>query len=344
MSRLKPIEWTGRSARIIDQTLLPNELHYEEITSPEAMFNAIRELKVRGAPLIGVSAAYGAYLSIMGIPASSDSGQLIDELERNVSYLAESRPTAVNLFWALERMLCCARKLAQERDIAGIKKGLLDEALAIHDEDRRMCRAIGETGYELLKGYRNLQTHCNAGGLATAELGTALSPIYVAQERGHSFQVFVDETRPLLQGARITAFELMQAGIPVTLICDNMAATVMRQKKVDAVIVGADRIAANGDVANKVGTYGLALIAKSHGIPFFVAAPSSTLDLTRATGDEIPIEERSADEVTKGMGRRTAPKGVVVYNPAFDVTPNELVSGIITEKGVFGPPYCFADN
>jgi methylthioribose-1-phosphate isomerase len=342
MPRLTPIEWTGSAVRIIDQTCLPTELRYEEVTAPQVMFEAIRALKVRGAPLIGVSAAYGAFLSIAGFASEGSPHELVTEFERAIDYLAQARPTAVNLFWALERMRRCGRALVESgKRMEQVKQGLLDEARAIHEEDRRMCRAIGEAGYELLKHYRTLHTHCNAGGLATSELGTALAPIYVARERGTTFHVFVDETRPLLQGARITAFELMQAGIPVTLICDNMAATVIRQGSVDAVIVGADRIAANGDVANKIGTYGLALIAKSHGVPFYVAAPSSTLDSSLSSGEHIPIEQRGSEEVTCGLGRQTAPDGVRVYNPAFDVTPNELVSAIITEKGVFQPPYRF---
>ncbi|MBD3243084.1 MAG: S-methyl-5-thioribose-1-phosphate isomerase [Chitinivibrionales bacterium] len=340
MSALKPIEWTGNAARIIDQTALPTALSYEDITTPEAMFTAIRELKVRGAPLIGISAAYGLYLAVAGLPSDSAKPDLIALLRKNADYLAGSRPTAVNLFWALERMKRRATALVRECDgVDAVKAGLLEEAKAIHDEDRRMCRAIGENGYELLKGFSTLHTHCNAGALATSELGTALSPMYIAMENRRPFHVFVDETRPLLQGARITAFELMKAGIPVTLICDNMAGAVMAQGKVDAVIVGADRIAANGDVANKIGTYGLALIAKAHNVPFYVAAPSSTFDATLDSGADIPIEERAPMEITYGMGRQTAPSGVEVYNPAFDVTPHRLIAGIITEEGVLEPPY-----
>ncbi len=340
MAALVPIEWTGKAARIIDQTALPTALSYEDIATPEAMFAAIRELKVRGAPLIGISAAYGLYLSVAVLPSGSAKADLIALLRKNADYLAGSRPTAVNLFWALERMKKRAAALAGEcNGVDEIKVGLLAEAEAIHDEDRRMCRAIGENGYEVLKDCHSLQTHCNAGALATSELGTALSPMYVAMENRRPFHVFVDETRPLLQGARITAFELMEAGIPVTLICDNMAATVMAQGRVDAVIVGADRIAANGDVANKIGTYGLALIANAHGVPFYVAAPSSTFDASLSSGADIPIEERAPMEITHGMGRQTAPTGVEVYNPAFDVTPHGLIAGIITEKGVLEPPY-----
>jgi methylthioribose-1-phosphate isomerase len=232
-----------------------------------------------------------------------------------------------------------ARERVDDGSIADVKASLLAEAQAILDEDRAMCRRIGEHGFELLKDCTVLYTHCNAGAMATGGLGTALAPIYVGKERGTLFHVYADETRPLLQGARITAFELKAAGIPVTVVCDGMAATVMAHRRVDAVIVGADRIAANGDTANKIGTYGLALVAKAHNVPFYVAAPSSTVDRTLDSGDKIPIEERCAEEVTEGFGRRTVPAGVDVYNPAFDVTPHNLIAAIITDHGVIRPPY-----
>jgi methylthioribose-1-phosphate isomerase len=341
MVRLASIEWTGNAVRILDQTRLPLELRYEEVSSAEGMFRAIRELKVRGAPLIGVSAAFGLYLGVASFPESGTRHDLLALVDARAAYLASSRPTAVNLFWALERMQRCAGAAAPAVGVRGVKQALLAEAGHILAEDQATCRRIGEEGYELLKGCERLLTHCNAGSLATSGLGTALAPVYVGKERGKVFEVYVDETRPLLQGARITALELMQAGVPATLICDNMAATVMARRKVDAVIVGADRIAANGDVANKIGTYGLAIIAHAHGVPFYVAAPLSTIDPTLAFGSDIPIEERDSEEVTCGMGRQTAPDGVAVFNPAFDVTPHHLVTAIITETGVVRPPYAF---
>lgn len=259
------------------------------------------------------------------------------ELDRVADYLATSRPTAVNLFWALDRMREAAER-NKDKPIPELKKLLLKEALDIIEEDKRICRAIGRNGARLLPDECTVLTHCNAGGLATADYGTALGVIYAAVEMGKRIKVFADETRPLLQGARLTAWELMQGGIEVTLICDNTAAYVMKQGLVDCVIVGADRIAANGDTANKIGTYNLAVLAKEHGIPFYVAAPSSTFDLTLESGDQIPIEERSPEEVTCPFGRRIAPEGVKVYNPAFDVTPARLITAIITEKGVIRQP------
>lgn len=342
MARLKPIEWTGNSARIIDQTLLPMQLLYENVDSVEAMYQAIRVLKVRGAPLIGISAAYGVCIAAVGYCDSGGVAGLVGLVERTSGYLAQSRPTAVNLFWALKRMENKARALAAvSDDVRTVVEGLVAEAKMIHNEDIAMGRSIGEHGYKELKEYSTLQTHCNAGGLATGEFGTALAPMYRAQEKGKLFSVYADETRPLLQGSRITAFELQQAGVPVTVICDNMASSVMANGKVDAVIVGADRIAANGDAANKIGTFGLAVIARYHGVPFYVAAPFSTFDIGLDSGSSIPIEERDMDEIGNGFGRRTVPVGVPCYNPAFDVTPNELITGIITEKGVFKPPYDF---
>ncbi len=338
MSRLKTIEWVGNSARIVDQTLLPTELVYEDIASIQDMWDAIKVLKIRGAPAIGIAAAFGLYLGIKNLDPELERENFLSELEKQADYLASSRPTAVNLFWALERMKRIAREHQAEKAEA-IQQRLLDEAQTILNEDRQICRSIGEFGFEELKDKKSLLTHCNAGGLATSEYGTALAPIYVAKEKGFEFSVFADETRPLLQGARITAFELAQAGIHTTLICDNMAATVMRQEKIDAVIVGADRIAGNGDVANKIGTYGVALLAKAHNIPFYVAAPFSTFDLSLLNGQQIPIEERDRVEVICGFGKQTAPEDVMVFNPAFDVTPHELVTAIITEKGVIREPY-----
>lgn len=343
MPLLKPIQWDNGTAKIIDQRLLPEQLVYESVDTVEGMFDAILQLKVRGAPLIGISAAYGICVAIRDFNEFGSVAELLGEIERHAKYLATSRPTAVNLFWALDRMQRRSRELAQELgSVTAVKQGLLQEAHTILQEDRQTCRLIGEHGYEELKHHRVLHTHCNAGGLATGEFGTALAPIYVGLEHSKSFEVYVDETRPLLQGARITAFELTQAGVAATLICDNMAGAVMRTRKVDAVIVGADRIAANGDAANKIGTYSLAVLARAHNIPFYVAAPLSTFDFSLPTGDLIPIEERAAEEITEGFGKRTAPRSVKVFNPAFDVTPHELITGIITERGVFKPPFDFS--
>jgi methylthioribose-1-phosphate isomerase len=258
-------------------------------------------------------------------------------LDEVVSQLAESRPTAVNLFWALERMNAKAQSLRRCGSPVQIQQALLAEAQAIHEEDRAICHAIGRYGAELLADRSGVLTHCNAGGLATAEYGTALSVFFTCQDLGKRLHVFVDETRPLLQGSRLTAWELAQRGIEATLICDNMAGQVMREGKVQAVIVGADRIAANGDTANKIGTYSVAVLAAAHGIPFYVAAPTTTFDLSIDSGEQIPIEQRSRDEITHGFGRQTAPDGIGVYNPAFDVTPARLIKAIITERGIIEP-------
>lgn len=337
MPRLKTIEWTNNCARIVDQTALPSKLVYKDISTAEDMVEAIKVLRIRGAPAIGVAAAFGLYLGIRDVPDSATPDAFHAIMERKADLLISSRPTAVNLAWAVRRMMETARSSGSS--IADKKKALLDAAQKILEEDRQMCLAIGRYGYELIKECKAVLTHCNAGGLATTEYGTALAAVYVAQEKGRLVRVYADETRPLLQGARITAFELMAAGIPVTLICDNMAATVMARGMVDAVIVGADRIASNGDTANKIGTYGVALLAKAHHIPFYVAAPSSTFDLSLADGSAIPIEERPAQEIICGFGKETAPQGVPVFNPAFDVTPNSLIAAMVTDKGVIRPPF-----
>jgi len=342
---LKTIEWIADSKtailpghiKMVEQTRLPETLFFLETDELEVVWDAIKMLRVRGAPAIGVAAAMGLVVGIQHY-AANDSTALLAEVQRVADYLATSRPTAVNLFWALDRM----KRIALENNtlpVDDLKECLAREAVIIRDEDAAMCHAIGEHGVTLLKEDDTILTHCNAGALATAEFGTALSPVYVAQERGMTIHVFSDETRPLLQGSRLTAWELNQAGIDVTIICDNMAAKVMREGKIDAVFVGSDRIAANGDVCNKIGTYGVAVLAKAHNIPFYALAPSSTFDFSLATGDEIPIEEREADEVIHGFGRRTGPEGVSVYSPAFDVTPAELVTAIITEKGIIRPPF-----
>lgn len=326
----RTIEWigdTGGHLRLLDQTLLPTQLAFRDCRTVEEVWEAIRTLRVRGAPAIGVAAAFGV---VVGAQANADFAKM----KEAAHYLRTSRPTAVNLFWALERMERHGEKTWPSRDWL---RGLLDEARRIQDEDAAMCRAIGQNGASLIQPGQGVLTHCNAGSLATAEYGTALAVLYTAAKQGKQFHVFADETRPLLQGARLTAWELRQADIDVTLICDSMAAQVMREGKVQLVIVGADRIAANGDTANKIGTYGVAVLAKAHGIPFYVAAPSSTFDLSIKTGKDIPIEQRDAREITHLLETPIAPHGVRVYNPAFDVTPAELIAGIITERGVIQP-------
>lgn len=332
------LRWEGGvdgSLWMIDQTLLPTECREIECGTVESVWEAIRSLRVRGAPAIGVAAGYGMVVGLQSV-VDAERGAFDRKLAEVADYLAGSRPTAVNLFWAIERMRGVA---TAESGVASrqVLERLLEEAREIEREDREMCAAIGRHGAELLRDGMGVLTHCNAGGLATAGDGTALSVFFAAAAAGKRLQVYADETRPLLQGARLTSWELMQRGIPVTLICDSMAGWVMREGRVQAVVTGADRIAANGDAANKIGTYSVALLAKAHGIPFYVAAPSSTFDLSLASGAEIPIEQRSAEEITQGMGRQTAPDGVRVYNPAFDVTPAELIAGLITEKGVIRP-------
>ena len=335
------VRWVGSAAsgcvRLIDQTRLPTEFIERDCRDVPTVWEAIKTLRVRGAPAIGIAAAYGAVLGGQAALADGATRQAVSDGVRAASAsLRTSRPTAVNLFWALDRM---ERRLESARtdDPSVLLETLLAEAEAIAEEDRTMCRAIGQHGAALLTDGQGVLTHCNAGGLATADYGTALAVIFTAHEQGKSIHVFADETRPLLQGARLTAWELQQRGIPVTVICDSMAAQVMKEGKVQGVVVGADRIAANGDTANKIGTYGVALLARAHRIPFYVAAPSSTFDLATADGSAIPIEERDEREITHGFGRATAPEGVAVYNPAFDVTPAELISGIITERGIISP-------
>lgn len=322
---------------LIDQTRLPVELVYIDCKDVETVWEAIKMLRVRGAPAIGIAAAYGVVVGVQ--TAASDSPEAFESrFKEVVEYLAGSRPTAVNLFWALDRLkrIFAAEKAAGKSN-AEIHSALLTEARFIHDDDRKVCRAIGKHGAELISPSAGILTHCNAGGLATADYGTALAVMFTCHDQGKQIQVFVDETRPLLQGSRLTAWELMQRNIPATLICDSMAAQVMKEGRINAVITGADRIAANGDSANKIGTYGVAVLAKAHGIPFYIAAPISTFDLSLPTGDGIPIELRDPVEITNGMGKQTAPDKVHVYNPAFDVTPAELIAGIITEKGVISP-------
>ena len=321
--------------RIIDQTKLPQQLVYLELDGIDEAVAAIKRLSVRGAPAIGCAAALGLAAAAQHLECRNPA-DFIKEVGRLAGQLAASRPTAVNLFWALERSLSSishpagCEMGAQHK----LKLRLVQEGLAILQEDIQMCQAIGVHGEALIQEEMGILTHCNAGALATGDFGTALSPMYAAHAAGRKFTVYSDETRPLLQGSRLTAWELNRAGIDVVTICDNMAAQVMKEGKIDLVLVGSDRIAANGDAANKIGTYGLAVLAKHHGIPFYVAAPTSTIDASMAHGDLIPIEQREAGEVG-------APEGVRVYNPAFDVTPAELISGIITEQGLHRPPYRF---
>jgi len=338
---IETLRWEGDRpghVQMVEQTLLPDR--HEEIavrTVPE-MVDAIYRLAVRGAPAIGVAAGYGVLLGIQdqGHLAPED---LLAKTREVCETLAAARPTAVNLFWALNRMRARAEvEAAAGKDGAGMVDALFEEAHAIYHGDRDTCRRMGEIGAELILDGHALLTHCNAGALATAGMGTALAPMYVAHEQGKHISVFADETRPLLQGARITAFELMHAGIDVTLITDGMAARVMFEGKVDAVFVGSDRIARNGDVCNKIGTYSVALAAQAHDVPFYVVAPLSTVDPSLASGDLIPIEERAPEEITEGFGRRTAPEGVKTYSPAFDVTPAGLVAGIVTEVGLVERP------
>ena len=333
------IEWKGSAdghAVIIEQTLLPGELKYISITDQEGMWDAIKRLAIRGAPAIGIAAAFGSVLGMQksqaGTPEEFDA-----DFRRTSEYLASSRPTAVNLFWALDRMSRKAREV-RSLSLEAARAALLEEAQTILSEDQAICRKLGAFGAELVPEGGNLLTHCNAGGLATADYGTALAVFFAAKAQGKSFRVYVDETRPLLQGARLTAWELMQEGIDAILICDNMAGHVMKTRGLDAIFVGADRVAANGDTANKIGTYSLSVLAKAHGVPFYVVAPSSTFDLSLADGSLIPIEERDSAEVTCGFGPATAPEGVAVFNPAFDVTPRENIAGIVTDFGVIKDP------
>ncbi|OAB43215.1 S-methyl-5-thioribose-1-phosphate isomerase [Paenibacillus glacialis] len=343
---LSSLTWGEDRLILLDQRLLPESIILLDLYTAEEVWDAIHTMKVRGAPAIGIAAAYGVVLGARRISHDqldkdhTDNQQWLNQVLEICKYLATSRPTAVNLFWALDRMKDTATSLTQVgHNILELNQALLAEAQAIQLEDEEVCRLIGEHALPLFHDGMGVLTHCNAGGLATAKYGTALAPMYLAHERGIQLKVFADETRPVLQGARLTAFELQQAGIDVTLICDNMAGMVMSKGWIQAVIVGTDRVAANGDVCNKIGTYSVAVLAKAHGIPFYVACPLSTIDLNTETGQEIPIEERPAEEITEGFGKRTAPQDIKVFNPAFDVTPNEYVTAIITEKGIIQAPF-----
>jgi methylthioribose-1-phosphate isomerase len=330
------VEWKDGAVRLLDQSRLPTAVEFLNCRDYEAVARAIRELKVRGAPAIGVTAAMGVALGAKAIQ-TSDYDEFSKEVQDICEHLAASRPTAVNLFWAIARM---KQKLATLRgqSVPSIKDELERESQAILEEDIALCKAMGQQGAALIESGQTILTHCNAGALATAGYGTALGVIRAAWEQGKQIRVIADETRPVLQGARLTAWELMQDNIPVTLITDNMAGALMRQGKIQLCIVGADRIAANGDVANKIGTYSVAVLARAHHIPFYVAAPYSTIDLQTVSGEDIPIEQRHAREVTAIDGSHSvAPEGVEVFNPAFDITPAHLITGIITERGVFKP-------
>jgi len=333
------LEWLPTGVNFLDQTRLPLEETYVLATDYQQVATVIRDMIVRGAPAIGVSAAMGVALGISQSKAS-DLAALNAEVATISDTLAATRPTAVNLFWAIERMRQRYNALAAANTpIPKIKAALIAEARQMYDEDIAACKAMGAHGAELLPQTGTVLTHCNAGALATCGYGTALGVIRAAVERGHTIDVFADETRPYLQGARLTAWELLHDNIPTTVLCDNMAGSLMRQGKIQAVIVGADRIAANGDTANKIGTYSVAVLAKEHSIPFYVAAPLSTIDPATAHGDQIPIEQRAATEVTHSNGRQMTPNGAAIQNPAFDVTPAKYITAIITERGVLRAPY-----
>jgi methylthioribose-1-phosphate isomerase len=330
------VEWKNDEIRLLDQSRLPGAVEFLVCRTYQDVAEAIRHLKVRGAPAIGVTAALGVALGAQSVVAT-DYASFAKAVRSICDQLAETRPTAVNLFWALERMKRRLESLV-DRSVESIKSALVIEAQVILDEDIALCKNIGRYGAALIHDGQTVLTHCNAGSLATAGYGTALGVIRAAWEQGKKIQVIADETRPVLQGARLTAWELMQDQIPVTLITDNMAGTLMRQGRIHLCIVGADRIAANGDVANKIGTYSVAVLARAHSIPFYVAAPYSTIDLKTASGADIPIEQRNPAEVITIHGSHpVAPEGVAVYNPAFDITPAELITRIITERGVFKP-------
>jgi methylthioribose-1-phosphate isomerase len=338
---IKTVEWTSEGVRMLDQRLLPTEEKYVMLYSHEEVADAIKNMVVRGAPAIGIAAAMG-----LALGASQSVGTSLPDLEFDFKHMckvmAATRPTAVNLFWAIERMRGVIEKAKAEkmRDVEEVKKRLVHEALAIFQNDIESNRALGRFGAELISDGATVLTHCNAGALATAgDYGTALGVIRGAIDAGKRVAVIADETRPFLQGSRLTAWELSKDNIPVTIITDNMAGHVMKQGKVDCVIVGADRIAANGDAANKIGTYMVSVLAREHNIPFYVAAPVSTIDPSIATGEDIPIEERDAKEVTHVRDQRLTPEGVQVHNFAFDVTPNELIAAIITDRGIARPPY-----
>src|SRR6266568_3479281 len=334
---IQTLEWTDHGVRFIDQTKLPTEETYVNCTTYQEVADVIRNMVVRGAPAIGVAAAMGIALGVKNSKAES-AGELKIEFDQICDVIGKTRPTAVNLFWAIRRMQQKFETL-RVRPVAQIQRALIEEARRMHAEDIAINQAMGQHGAALMPASGGVLTHCNAGALATAGYGTALGVIRAAVEHGKKIHVYADETRPFLQGSRLTAWELVKDGIATTVISDNMSGAIMKQGKIGAVIVGADRIAANGDVANKIGTYTVAVLARQHEIPFYVAAPLSTLDLTIPDGSHIPIEQRDPNEVTHIAGVRVVPDGVSVFNPAFDVTPHEFVTAIITDRGVAHPPY-----
>ena len=336
---VETIQWIDGAVVMIDQTRLPLEEKYVTCRSYQEVATAIRDMTIRGAPAIGVAAAMGVALGVLHASETDLGARTLDvQMDEICAVLAATRPTAVNLFWAIDRMKRVYAGVAG-KPIGEIRRRLVEEALLVREEDIAICRAIGHNGAALVPDRKTVLTHCNAGALATAGYGTALGVVRAAVEAGKQIDVFADETRPFLQGARLTVWELQQDGISTTLITDNMAGHFLKSGRIGCVVVGADRIAANGDVANKVGTYSVAVLAKENGVPFFVAAPVSTLDLSLATGGAIPIEQRAAEEVTHLFGQRIAPEGTVVQNPAFDVTPARYVTAIVTEKGVARAPY-----
>jgi methylthioribose-1-phosphate isomerase len=336
----KTLQWIGGvdgCLELIDQRKLPTEFTHIQCKTIEQLFDAIKTLAVRGAPAIGVAAGYGVCIAAQHVDNNTPIQQAVEHIIKQADFLVTSRPTAVNLFWAINRMKIIANS-STTKTISQLKNDLLAEAHKICTEDIEMCKAIGQNGAKFIKDGYSVLTHCNAGALATAGQGTALSIMYEAKNAGTNFKVYVDETRPLLQGARLTAWELSQENIEAVLVCDNMAGALMQAGKIDCVITGADRVAANGDAANKIGTYALSVLAKAHNVPFYIAAPSSTFDMSIKTGDEIPIEERPADEVAGFGGLKTAPDDIKVFNPAFDVTPAKNITAIITERGVIDDP------
>ena len=335
---VRTVWWEPGAVCLIDQTKLPREQETVRCTTVAEVAAAIRGMVVRGAPAIGVTAAYGMALAALNSRATERAG-LLDDLALAKTTLDAARPTAVNLSWATERMLRMARAFRSGEPVREVAAKLLEEAHAIHDEDERVCRAIGDHGAALLDHGSRVLTHCNAGGLATTGYGTALAPIRTAHTQGKKPHVLVDETRPFLQGSRLTAWELQQAGVQQTLITDSMAGHFMQRGEVDCIIVGADRVVANGDIANKIGTYSLAVLARAHGIPFYVAAPTSTIDMCLESGGDIVIEQRDGDEVTQLAGQSLAPAGVHAAHPAFDVTPHNFITAIITERGIIEPPF-----
>lgn len=341
---ITPIKYENNQLFLLDQTKLPNEEVYIEINNQEEIFDAIKELQVRGAPAIGVAAAYGFFVELkrwIEEEGKIQPEEIVSKAQKTRDYINGSRPTAVNLQWALDRVLQKTLEIWRtSRNLELVKEELLKECEAIKMEDEKGCYAMGEYGLEVLKPNSGILTHCNAGTIATAKYGTCLAPIHLGQERGYGFKVFADETRPLLQGARLTAWELSKAGVDVTLICDNMAASVMKDGLVDAVVVGCDRMAANGDGANKIGTLQVAIMAKTFNIPFYMFVPTSTIDMKTLKGDDIKIELRKGDEIYKlWYERPMAPKGIKTFNPSFDVTPAEYITAIVTEKGIVRPPF-----